>query len=246
MPIHPLTAARHARARLRPLPDMGHAARQNHAQLGLSEVRDALADYPIFLLKHADSGRFNLCALFALEGGASWFMIQGGWQATYLPRNLLRQPFHLAPGAGGVFDLAVEEETDRLHDRDGEPLFDAHGQPTARTEQLGRLLASLRDDLAAARGFVDRLAALDLICPVDMLLTFGDGRENQIEGLYSIGEGRLRDLPDADVLALHREGHLALAHAVMASATQVHRLQQLHNATAKVPLTRIAKAVREE
>lgn len=245
MPIHPLTATRHANARLRPLPDMGHAAWQNHAQLGLSEVRDALADYPIFLLKHADSGRFNLCALFALEGNASWFMIRGGWQATYMPRNLLRLPFHLAPGAGGVFDLVVEEETDRLHDREGEPLFDAQGQPTAHTEQVGRLLASVRDDLAAARGFVDRLAALDLICPVDMLLTYGDERENQVDGLYSIGEGRLRDLADAELLGLHREGYLALAHAIIASATQVHRLQQLHNATAKVPLTRIAKAVRE-
>lgn len=245
MPIHPLTATRHANARLRPLPDMDHAARQNHVQLGLSEVREALADYPIFLLKHADSGRFNLCALFALEGGASWFMIRGGWQATYMPRNLLRLPFHLAPAAGGVFDLAVEEETDRLHDREGEPLFDAQGQPTARTEQVGRLLASLRDDLAAARSFVDRLAALDLICPVDMLLTFGDGRENQVDGLYSIGEGRLRDLADVELLGLHREGYLALAHAVIASSTQIHRLQQLHNATAKVPLTRIAKAVRE-
>lgn len=245
MPILPLTAARHARARLRPLPDMDHATRQNHVQLGLGEVKDALADYPIFLMKHADTGRFNLCALFGFDVGRSAYVIEGRWQATYLPQNLLRHPFFLDPNGGGVLDMAVEEMTDRLHDSDGEPLFNADGTPTARTLAMAAMLNALRDDLAAARGFIDTITGHDLLRPVDLVLDHADGRQHRVDGLYSIGADALRDLSDDAVLSLHRSGHLHIIHAIMASAVQVYRLQQLHNAVADIAVTRLTMRVRD-
>lgn len=245
MPIMPLTAARHARARLRALPDMDHATRQNHVQLGLGEVKDALADYPIFLMKHADTGRFNLCALFGFEAGRSAYVIEGRWQATYLPQNLLRHPFFLDPHGGGVLDMAVEETTDRLHDRDGDPLFNADGTPAARTLAMATTLNALRDDLAAARGFVDTLATNDLLRPVDLVLAYADGRQHRVDGLYSIGADALYDLDDAAVLSLHRSGHLRVIHSVMDSMVQIYRLQQLHNAAADNGITRLSITVRD-
>jgi hypothetical protein len=247
MPVFTLNATRHAKARLRPQADMAHAERQNHARLGLSEVGVAATDYPLFLMKHAQTGRFTLCALFALEGERSWYMLSGGWQATYLPEALLRHPFFLAPpeDTDAVLGLAVEESSPRLHDREGDALFGADGQPTATATRVADKLSRHRDDLDAAAAFTAALAAEAVIRPLSLRLRFADGRENQVEGLYGIGADALAGLPDAAVLRLHRAGHLQAAHVMMASANQLYRLQQLHNAGAGTALTELAFALRD-
>lgn len=247
MPVFTLNATRHAKVRLRPQADMAHAERQNHARLGLSEVDLAAADYPLFLMKHAQTGRFTLCALFALEGDRSWYMLGGGWQATYLPEALLRHPFFLAPpeDTDAVLGLAIEETSPRLHDREGTALFEPDGQPTAAARSVADKLSRHRTDLDAAATFTAALAAEGLIRPLALRLRFADGRENQVEGLYGIGAEALAGLSDEAVVRLHRTGHLRAAHVMMASANQLYRLQQLHNAAASVALTELAFVVRD-
>ncbi|MBJ7416038.1 MAG: SapC family protein [Niveispirillum sp.] len=247
MPVFTLDANRHAKVRLRPQADMAHADRQNHARLGLSEVDLAATDYPLFLMKHAQTGRFTLCALFALEGDRSWYMLGGGWQATYLPETLLRHPFFLAPAedTDAVLGLAVEESSPRLHDRDGDPLFEPNGQPTATAARIADKLSRHRTDLDEAAAFTAALAAEGVIRPLSMRLRFADGRENQVEGLYGIGAEALAGLSDEAVLRLHRAGYLRATHVMMASANQLYRLQQLHNAGASTAMTELAFAIRD-
>lgn len=247
MPVFTLNATRHAKARLRPQADMAHAERQNHARLGLSEVDLAATDYPLFLMKHAETGRFTLCALFALEGARSWYMLGDGWQATYLPEALLRHPFFLAPAedTDAVLGLAVEESSPRLHDREGAPLFEADGTPSSAAARVADQLSRHRADLDAAAGFTAALAAEGLIRPLSLRLRFADGRENQVEGLYGVGAEALSALSEAAIVRLHRAGHLRAAHVMMASANQLYRLQQLHNAGATTALTELAFTVRD-
>lgn len=245
MPLSPLTFTRHAKARLRSQADMHHAASQNHARIGLSEVDQAAADYPLFLLKHAQTGRFSLCALFALEGGQSWYWLQGGWQATYLPEALLRHPFFLAPDdPDAVLGLAVEEASNRLHDQEGASLFTPDGQPTQTTRNVAAQLSRHRSDLGAADGFVAALQANELIRPLNLLLRLADGRESQVEGLYGIDPEGLADLPEQGVMGLHRTGYLRAAHVMMASTNQLYRLQQLHNAAHANRLVNLTFAIR--
>ena len=219
---------------------MPHAATQNHAVLGLSECSLAAADYPLVLMKHADTGQFNVVALYGYERERNLYIVNQHWHASYVPLATLRYPFFLDPG--GALGLAIEE--DGCTTAEGNALF-AEGAPTPFLARIAELLQSMQRDFTAMQAFAGTLAELKLIRPLSLRLGGDDGSRRQVDGLYSIGRSALAALPDHDVLALHRRDYLHPAHVMMASLAQVNRLQQLHNAQAPRRIVEIAMSVSE-
>lgn len=56
------------------------------------EFKHAQADYPIFFLKD-DKGEFNAIALFGFEQDENLFLSKNGWDASYIPLMVEREPF---------------------------------------------------------------------------------------------------------------------------------------------------------
>ena len=57
------------------------------------EFRDIQSCYPILFTKDPNTGGFFPAALFGFEAGQNLFLKEGGWDATYVPALIQRQPF---------------------------------------------------------------------------------------------------------------------------------------------------------
>lgn len=235
--IVPLDAARHHALRC---DGMAGAAARQFVQIGLSEIALAAADMPLLLAKDAQTGRFNLIALFGLVEPRNLFWRDGAMQATYLPRAASLTAFRRDPA--GVAGLAIDETDPALGVR-GEPLFVAEHRPAPRLAEIRVALERVVADIAAAQALVDNYAQLRLIRPLSLVLRHGDGHEHALAGLYALDEAALAGLDDATVVALHRADQLAPAAVMAASLAQVERLRQLHNGSHPRPIVSFQLAI---
>ncbi|RZT46157.1 SapC protein [Sphingomonas sp. BK036] len=223
-------------SRIRPLNRSDHGAlrfdstivgpAQRIVQIGLSELALAVADMPLCLAKDANTGRFNLVALVGLVEPINLFVHDRRFHATYCPRALQLTGFRLDPN--GVAGLAVVED-DPAIGMSGEPLFEG-GAPSPVLTDIAAALDHLVADIGAARTVIDGYAAQRLIRPLDLVLQSDDGQEHVLDGLYTIGTELLMQVPDDEIIRMHRSGALASATILAASLVQVERLCQLHNA----------------
>jgi hypothetical protein len=234
--ITALHRARHASVQLRhPL----GTAKLRFALLGRSELTLASADFPICLAKEAATGRFNLIALLSLIEPRNLFWLNEKWHATYLPEATTTAPFFLDPDS--EHGVAVDEDSVTLNAGGMQPgwmqLFGSDGKPTETLKNISARLKRITNDIADAQGMVDEFARRKLIRPLQLVLRLDDGREHQIEGLYSLGTEALATLSDDSVVTLYRSGNLAAAAIMSASLSQIERLRQLHNASGAKPIT---------
>lgn len=224
----PLDPTRHRHIHVRAFPDYTHASQQQHAILGSSEIALAAADYPLALMKHTDTGRFNVVALYGFDPMRNLYVVGSHWHATYIPQNSLRYPFF--SNDAGALGLAIDERSELIGRRDGHRLFDDAGSPTEYTKQIAHAIQGLRQDFEAMQDLASALTRLQLVKPLAVVLHMEDGSASEIDGLYSISDQALSSLKDDDIVALHRRGHLQATSILMASLVQINRLQQLHNA----------------
>ncbi len=242
MSVTPLTAQRHGALTIGPRPDPAYGARHNHAVLGLSEIAQAAADYPVLLIKDGETGAFSIAALFGFAPGQNAFVMQGGWHATWVPGTMLRYPFYRDEAA--PHGLAIDEACGLLGREGGEVLFSG-GVPTSFTLRIAETIAALVEDIAAAQALARMLASHALVRPLMLVLTGADGHENQIDGLYGISQQALDALDDEAVVALHRAGALRAANVMAASLGQMERVRQLHDHASAQPLARMDYSVTE-
>lgn len=228
--IAPLHHIRHARVQLHSFAD---APKLRFALLGLSELPLACADFPICLAKEAETGRFNLIALFSLVEPRNLFWLHQKWQATYVPEATTTAPFRLDPNS--EHGLAIDEDSVTLNPA-GSQLFGSDGQPSDVLKNISARLKRVVADIADAQEMVNDFAKRRLIRPLQLVLQLDDGREHQIDGLYSLGTNVLAALEDDSVLELYRSGRLAAAALMSASLAQIERLRQLHNASGAKPI----------
>lgn len=229
--------------RVGPLPDFAYASRQQHAILGLSEIALAAADYPLALMKHTDTGQFNVVALYGLSAARNLYVTGSHWHATYIPENSLRYPFFASEA--GALGLAIDERSELIDMPDGHRLFDDPGQPTPYAMQIAELLRMLRQDFDDMREFVSAMTQLRLVRPLDLVVRMEDGVESQIDGLYGISDRTQAALADSAIVKLHRQGYLQAMSVLMASLVQMNRLQQLHNAQSPSKILSIELMLRD-
>jgi|EP01086_Lenisia_limosa_P002273 hypothetical protein len=79
--------------------------------------------------------------------------------------------------------------------------------------------------------FVAKVVELDLLDPIQIRLTYQDGKQRNVTGMMSINEKKLLELPEEQVLELHKQGFLGAIYAVMMSVGQLNRLVELSNDT---------------
>jgi hypothetical protein len=99
-------------------------------------------------------------------------------------------------------------------------------EPGAQLRAIQRTLGEIHNGLEQTKAFIDALASLKLIEPIDISIGAGAGRV-RLEGLFTVSLDRLRDLDDANALRLFRAGHLQLAYTMAASLKQIGRLARL-------------------
>ncbi len=188
----------------------------------VGEFPHLVAHYPILLTKDSDTGGFFAGAMLGFDEGENLFLDARGME-TYRPLNLQRGPFFTAGG-----DLAIDLDSPRIG-AGGRNLFDDAGEPTQYLQSIMALFRDLNRGLEQTKLFVERLAALKLIEPVDINVAFDDGDRRTLTGLYTVNQDALRQVPDATALELFRNGYLQLIYLMAASLKQVPVLAQRKN-----------------
>lgn len=220
-----LDSQAHRGLKVRAGPSAAYGDNQRFVQVIVNEFPLLAAQCPILFSKDADTGAFYCGAMLGVDPGENLLIEEGRPFEGYRPLNLQRAPF-FASTAGG---LGIDLDSSRVDAEGGEALFTESGEPTAYLESVMATFRELKPGLERTKVFVETLLGLKLIEPVDIRLAFDDGTSRELEGLYTINQQALRQLPDETVVPLFRRGYLQLIYLMIASLKQIPVLAQRKN-----------------
>lgn len=192
-------------------------------QIVASEFAAAAARCPILITKDASTGNFYIGAMLGFKPGQC-LLPTVEERAGFQPLNFRRDGFFISGE-----QIAIDVNSSRFSQTDGQPLFDEGGQPSAELRQIQRLLGQVQESLKQTDAFIATLARLKLIEPIEVSLSFDDGEQLNLQGLYTVSMDSLRALSDADVLALFKSGDLQRIYVMNASLTQLGSLADKRN-----------------
>ena len=196
------------------------------------EFRDIQSCYPILFTKDPSTGGFFAAAVMGFEADQNLFLQNNGWDATYVPALIQRQPFLIATGAEGdnaTPTVSLDLDHPRVSQDEGEALFDVDGEPSGFLNQKIALLDKLHQGLQHGSGFIDTLLRHQLLEQITLDLTFNDGSKKSVQGFYCIAEGRLYEL-EGDVLeSLNQAGYLQPVFMAVASLSRIRDIIERRN-----------------
>jgi hypothetical protein len=190
-----------------------------------------LAHYPLFFTKANDGGQHEPAVLLGFERGENLFLEGSGWDASYVPLQVQRQPFSLVPRqpdvAGGQptsLDIAVDEASPLVSREAGERLFQDDGKATQYLSTVTSVLSTLVSGAREAYAFTAKLAELNLLEPVRVDVEFTDKSTAKLGGLYWIAGAVLKTLPADKLAELRDKEYLEWLYFQMASLSQMASL----------------------
>jgi hypothetical protein len=196
------------------------------------EFRDIQSCYPILFTKDPNTGGFFAAAVFGFEADQNLFLQDGGWDASYIPAAVQRQPFLIA--TRGEDDdkapvVSLDLDNPRVSQDEGEALFDNDGGATDFLDQKIALLDKLHRGLQHGKGFIDTLLQHELLEQIALDITFNDGSTTSVQGFYTIAEERLYQLRGDVLESLNQAGYLQPVFMAVASLSRVRDIIERRN-----------------
>lgn len=193
-----------------------------------SEFADACKTYPIVFLPSGQDAQGKAQALpvavFGLSPGENLFWQDGRWDAAYVPAMLRAYPFTLSKVEGDQYAMCFDEAAPNLSTEQGEPLFDAAGEPVPMLKELHEFVKQLEIEIERTRLGCVRLLELGLLVPRRFDATLSDGSSFSVDGFLMLDEDKLNKLPDTELATLQRSGLLGLLHAHQISLGNMRNL----------------------
>lgn len=215
-------------------------ARQIESVAGLNaffvvgtEFAEACKDYPVVFV-HAgndEAGKPQIApiAVFGLQTGQNLCLDENGqWRVRYVPAALRLYPFAMARAQPDQLVLCIDESWKGFNPSRGEDLFDAQGEPTAFTKDVQQKLEQYEVEVERTRLVGDLLLQKQLLREMRFDATLPNGQTLAVDGFLTVDEEKLAALPDADVLAMHKNGVMGLVHAHQISLANMTRLVEWH------------------
>jgi len=198
-----------------------------------AEFRSVQAHYPIFFRKAADSGEFQPFAMFGFRDGENLFLGEQGWDATYVPMTIERQPFLIGfqPGTGAERQMVVHVDLDspRISRTEGERVFLEYGGVSEYLQRVNSVLGAIHAGIENTPPFVAALLELELLESFALDMRLADGTDHRVAGFYTINEERLSALDGAQLEALNRKGYLLPIFMAIASLSNIRALIERKN-----------------
>jgi hypothetical protein len=181
-----------------------------------------------FFTKNPETGEFYPIALFGFEAGENLFLNDSGWEASYIPMMIERQPFMIGYQEQADDEkkpiVTVDIKSPRISDTLGEPLFDDNEQPSLYLQKIIGQLEALHKGYEHNKGFIKTLTKLDLLEPFSLEITLNDGSLNKLNGFYTINEDKLLELDGAVLADLNVRGYLQPIYMSIASYSRIKPL----------------------
>jgi len=213
----------------RPVDDWSVAGTIHAIALAALEFADAALDLPIVFVKvPGEQGQAQLVpvAVLGFTAGENLYVQGSSWRGRYVPAMLRMYPF----GVAGIEDerviIAIDEDWPGWSRTQGEPVFDASGEPSARTRGIADEIGQIAGELQRGPALGQVLADAGLLMDTRFEATTPDGEKLLLDGFYSVDTDKLAALDDAKALELFRNGAMALIHAHQISMRNMSRLVQ--------------------
>ncbi|MBN6149707.1 SapC family protein [Xanthomonas sp. AmX2] len=191
------------------------------------EFRNLQAHYPIVFRK-SRLGEFQPVALFGFGEGQNLFLDARGWDASYVPLAIERQPF-LVGVAGDERVVHLDLDSPRVSASGDQALFLEFGGNSAYLDRITSVLATLDEGLRATPAFVALLLQHQLLESFVLDVELDDGSRNRLAGFYTIDEDRLRALDAQALHQLHQAGLLEPVYMALASMSNFRALIERMN-----------------
>ena len=214
-----------------------HGADLQLVPVVLSEFINLAVQYPIVLTKNGNTGQFVFSVMLGFEPCENLFWQQEQWQGLYVPLQIRRQPFFIAPSNQQENDnrhnneltVCLNTESPSLSNDTGEALFDVCGQESKYFHEVKELLSQLLIGEKENNLLLKSLILMDLIQPISLDITFVNQSTTKLTGLYTIDQDKLGSLSNEQLITLHEMGLLPSIYTMIASLGQVHALIDLKN-----------------
>jgi hypothetical protein len=196
------------------------------------EFRDIQSCYPILFTKDSNTGGFFAAAVLGFEADQNLFLQDNGWDASYIPAVVQRQPFLIATGGEGDNEtpvVSLDLDHPRVSQDEGEALFNIEGGSTEFLNQKIALLDKLHRGLQHSSGFIDTLLQHELLEQITLDLTFNNGDKKSLQGFYSIAEERLYQLKGDVLESLNQAGYLQPVFMAVASLSRTRDIIERRN-----------------
>lgn len=217
------------------------ASNQHLVSLRAIEAARASLCFPVFLTRVADSGERSLSALCSFEQGANLFVVDGQWQALYLPTLIQTYPFFLMQSDSDdrPYDYGADLSSESISEERGTPLFDENGGETAFFSKIKRMLDSDAGHSLQTRDFCRKMDDLKLTGDIELVLQDDRQSAATLRGLSTIDEERLGQLSGDEFLSLREAGYLPVIYALLASLFQLNMLLRRTNELTEAQLTQV-------
>ncbi len=224
----PLNVDIHLKTRLGSLgTDTGFAANTNSIPLAVVEFIDSAREYPIAFAGKEGGALFPI-ALVGVRHNENLFVTpENRWDGRYIPAFVRRYPFVLSEKQGADdFNVYIDEAYSGFGAADGDRIFTDAGEHTPLLKQALEFLSNYQAEITRTRLFVERLETLGLLIPRVLEVVRKDEAPLVLQGFSVVDEQRLAVLGDAELLALAKDGYLALIYAHLGSLGNVARLSE--------------------
>lgn len=231
--LMPLDREQHKNLRLQTeLSTLERVEGLNSLFLTVVEFADACKEFPVVFVRVGEPPSDGSpqavapLAVLGLKPGVNLFVKEGRWMADYMPAYLRRYPFAMARVGEDEVAVCFDEQWRGFSDSVGTPLFSENGEPTEFVINAKNFLESFEREAERTRHACDELLRLDLLQDMRFEATLPSGEKIDVEGFLAVNEKKLAELPDADVVRLHRNGLLALLEMHRLSLGNMARLAQ--------------------
>jgi hypothetical protein len=212
--------------------DTARFARLNSMFIVAGEFGEACKEYPLVWIEAGQDAQgvrqVAPIAVFGLAKGQNLCIEGGAWRSAYVPVVMRMYPFALARSGDVQYAVCHDADSTRLSGTEGEALFEADGQPSAFTLDLQRQLEQVEMEVERTRQMGLELLRLDLLREMRFEAKLPDGAAVGLEGFLTVDDKRFAELPDAEVVKMHKSGLLGLVHAHQLSLSNMRRLAQWH------------------
>jgi len=232
--IETIDVSRHAKLRVKPNPDFGHARESHLVSVMLNELSPCTSNYPLVFITSSELGRTRLVAMLGLRVGENVFYNGQDWEGTYVPLLLQQHPFLLGyddrvEDNERILSTCIDRSSPLISEDDGIAMFKPDGEETDFLQSRNLLLGTIFEGEKLTEQFTRKMVELDLLESFEVDLQQADGSMRKITGLQTISENKLRAL-DAERLAeLQKADFLPACYLILGSLFQLHRVVRLRN-----------------
>ena len=182
-----------------------------------AEFQSLQAHYPI-VFRELGENNFDAIALLGLTPDENLFLGAHGWDASYIPVMIQRQPFLIGQSDDQLLVHFFSDSPKVSKNADeGEPVFLEHGGPTPYLENINSLLSAIHQGMDDLQTFIKTLREHDLLESFVADIELNDGSKSRLDGFYTIKLSALQNLSASTLETMNRSGHLQSIYMVIAS-----------------------------